>query len=138
MRSPVAIAAPLCLALALGGCSLTATPTKKKTLAGAAGKIVTVIDNFSSDANDGDASTICDKILSTTLKQHLNSIGGCNTIVTNQLDTVSNFTLTISKYAVTGNSAEFVVSSNYNGKYKPGTLKFVNQPKGGWRISSLG
>lgn len=137
MRSPFVIAAPLCLALALGGCSFAASSKKTNTITGPAKPIGTLVNNFSSDANNGDDSTICDSIFSTALEKQLNALGGCEKIVANQLDAVDTFSLTITKYNVTGDNAVAVVKSIYNGKNRLETLKLVNQPKGGWRINSI-
>jgi hypothetical protein len=138
MRSPRTVVLSLGLALALGGCSLyakkTSTPTPKGPLKG----INTVINDFASDAGNTDASTICQSVLSTALEQRLNRIGKCSTIITNQLETVSSTTLTITKYGVSGTSAVAIVKSVDNGKNRLFTLHLVDQTKGGWRISSIG
>jgi hypothetical protein len=97
----------------------------------------TLVSNFSSDANSGNQAKICSSILSTALEQALNRHGGCETDVSNQLASINDFTLTITKYNVSGNSAVAVVKSPYDGKTRPATLHFVKQPQGGWRISGI-
>ena len=138
MRSPLAIAATVCLGLALGGCSLTkANPTTPANVSGPVKALGTLVSNFSSDANSGNQAKICSSILSTALEQALNRHGGCETDVSNQLASINDFTLTITKYNVSGNSAVAVVKSPYDGKTRPATLHFVKQPQGGWRISGI-
>jgi hypothetical protein len=137
MRTPRTAILSLGLALALGGCSLTQTDKQKRLPTGNLKAISDAISNFSSDAKSGDASTICKSMLSTALKERLNKNGGCATIVNNQLATASNFTLTIEKYGVSGNTAETVVQGTDNGKLRLYTLHLVKQGKS-WRISSLG
>jgi hypothetical protein len=138
VRSPVAIFTSLCLALALGGCSLTqAKTTTPKGASGPAKAIGAVITSFSTDAADNDASTICSSILATSLEQRLNKIGGCSKIITNQLPTATNDNLTITKYGVSGNSAIALVKSLDNGSNRLYTIHLVKQANGGWRISSV-
>jgi len=132
------IAIPICLALALGGCSLTQknanTTTPKAT--GPAKAIGDVISSFSSDASSGNSKTICDSILAASLVSQLNKVGGCQNDITNQIDTVSSFTLTVTKYGVSGDTATAVVKSDDNGTTKLYTLALVKQGKS-WRISGL-
>jgi exo-beta-1,3-glucanase (GH17 family) len=138
MRTPRTAILSLGLALALGGCSLTQKDVQKKLPTGNLKGINDAINNFSSDAKGGDSSTICKSVLATALEQRLNGNGGCTTVVNNQLATISNYTLTIEKYGVSGKTAETVVQAIDNGKKRLYTIHLVNQAKGGWRISSLG
>jgi hypothetical protein len=128
----------LCLALTLGGCSLTQKQTVTPTATGALKAVSTLVSDFSSDASSDNDSAICKSVLSTSLEQRLNKIGGCTKIITNQLDTVAVTSLTPTKYGVHGNTAEVIVKSTYDGKAIPYTLDLVKQSKGGWRVSSLG
>jgi hypothetical protein len=139
VRSPAAIAASLCLGLALGGCSLTSQkPTTPANTSGPAASIGTLIDNFKSDGSSANETKICNDDLSSALKQALNAHGGCKTDITNQLASVSTFTLTTTKgVEVSGNTATAVVQSTYDGKTRNATLHFIKQPKGGWRISGI-
>jgi hypothetical protein len=137
MRSPRTIVVSLALALALGGCSLYAKKTTTPTPTGALKGVHTTITALASDSSAGDASTICSSVLSTALEQKLNKEGSCTTIITNQLATASNTTLTIEKYGGSGNTAEAVVQALDNGKNHLYTVHLVKQTKGGWRISGL-
>jgi exo-beta-1,3-glucanase (GH17 family) len=138
MRTPRTAILSLGLALALGGCSLTQTDKPKRVPTGNLKGISDAISNFSSDAKSGDSSTICTSVLSTALKDQLNRNGSCTTIVNNQLATVSDYTLTIEKYGVSGDTAKAVVQATDNGKLRLYTVDLVKQAKGGWRLSSLG
>jgi hypothetical protein len=140
MRSPRTIVLSLGLALALGGCSFYAKKTPTPTAKGPLKGINTVINDLASDAGSTPNETaICNSVFSTALKQRLNKAGGCIKIVTNQLATVSNTTLTIKKYGFNPShtTGTAVVQSPLNGKQHLFTLHLVNQPKGGWRISSI-
>ena len=124
------------LALTLGGCSLTKTNTTTPTRGGAAKAIGTVISNFSSDASSNNSTAICKTILASSLVKHLNSIGSCTTIISNQINTVESFSMTVTKYGVAGNSATALVKSPYNGTNRLYTIKLIKQG-GTWRISGL-
>ncbi|MGD0980133.1 MAG: hypothetical protein ABR946_01485 [Solirubrobacteraceae bacterium] len=138
MRTPRTAILSLGLALALGGCSLTQTDKQKRLPTGNLKGITDAIGNFSSDAKSGDSSTICKSVLSTALEAQLNKNGGCTTVVNNQLATVSNYTLTIEKYGVSGDTATAVVQAIDNGKQHLYTVHLIKQTAGGWRLSSLG
>ncbi|HEX2703642.1 MAG TPA: hypothetical protein VHM72_09445 [Solirubrobacteraceae bacterium] len=138
MRSPYTAVLSLGLALALGGCALTAKDTPPRTAKGVLKGISDAVSSFSSDAKAGEGSTICNSVFSSALEARLNKHGSCTTVVNNQLASVSNYTLTITKYGVSGNTAEAVVSAADNGKQRLYTLHLLKQTKGGWRISSLG
>lgn len=124
------------LALTLGGCSLTKSNTTTPTGGGTAKAIGTVISNFSSDASSNNSTAICKSILASSLVQHLNSIGSCTTIISNQINTVESFSMTVTKYGVAGNSATALVKSPYNGTNRLYTIKLIKQG-GTWRISGL-
>lgn|GEM_PF-2413471 len=133
-RSATALVAAL--ALVLSGCSLTTANTNTPKASGPAKAIGTVVSDFSNDASSNNASGICKDILAASLVAHLDAIGGCSTIITNQLQTVSNYSLTVTKYGVSGNSATALVKAPDNGKNRLYTLHLVKE-KGGWRISAL-
>lgn len=127
---------PAFLALALGGCSLTQPKTTTPKASGGAKAIGTVISNLSSDASGNDPSEICKDVLASSLVAHLNAIGGCSTIIGKQLDTAQDFTLTPTKYGVSGNTATAIVKSIDNGKNHLYTVTFVKQDDT-WKISGL-
>ena len=94
------------------------------------------ISTFSSDASSLDSTALCKSVLASSLVAHLNSIGNCATIIKNQLNTVQDFALTVTKYGVSGNSATARVKSTYNGKTRLYDITLVKQA-GHWRISGL-
>jgi hypothetical protein len=144
VRSPLIIVASLSVALALGGCALTRTPsTAANTPTGTPKQIGIVINDLSSDASgQAGASTICSKVLSAALVARLNKAGGCKTIIANQLETIDDFSFTIERIStgLTAKSRTAIarVQTVYNGKKQIDTLQLVNQGRhGGWRINSL-
>lgn len=145
MRKLIGIGTGLLVAATLGGCSLTRSTTSIPAIAkGAGGKIGVLINNLSSDASSGEASTICNSIFSTALKRRLSKVGGCTKDVTNQLNTgITSYTLVTTGLTkgVTSKSlvATAKVTSQDNGKTTTYTLQLVNQgAHGGWRINALG
>lgn len=96
----------------------------------------TLVSDFSSDVSSSNEAKICSQILSSTLVGALNSHGGCKTDVSNQLATISNFSLTITKYRISGERAVGLVRSDYDGKTRTATLQFVKEGSG-WRISGI-
>jgi hypothetical protein len=142
VRSPLAIVASLSLTLALGGCALTRTSTTAPNApTGAAKQIDVVVEALATDASDNDASAICSKVLSTALVDKLNKAGGCKTDITNQLQTINDFTLTIGPVtkgvSSRSRTATARIETIFNGKDQINTLQLVNQRHGGWRINSL-
>jgi hypothetical protein len=143
VRRPILIATVLVAAAALGGCSLTRSSTAAPAASkGAAGKIGVLINNLGSDASALNEADICNNIFATALKNRLNKIGGCQTIVKAQLNTISNTTLTTTGLTkgITSSSRSAIatVTSVYNGNKRTYTVRLVNQAKGGWRIAALG
>jgi hypothetical protein len=127
---------PAFLALALGGCSLTQKNTTTPKASGGAKAIGTVLSNLSSDASGNDPSAICSSILAASLVAHLNAIGKCSTIIGNQLDTAQVYTLTPTRYGISGNNATAIVKSEADGKNRLYTVTFVKQA-GTWKITGL-
>jgi len=80
-------------------------------------------------------------VLSTALVDKLNKAGGCKTDITNQLQTINDFTLTIGPVtkgvSSRSRTATARIETIFNGKDQINTLQLVNQRHGGWRINSL-
>jgi hypothetical protein len=143
VRRIALILAALSISLALGGCSLTGSSTASSgSYTGNAGEVAATLNELSSDASSSNESDICDKVLATRLVDELNKLGvsgGCEQIITNQLKTIGDTTLTIESngIAVKGKTATAHVQTVINGKKTVSTVLLVEQPAG-WRIASLG
>jgi hypothetical protein len=128
----------LVLALAAGGCSLSgASKTSNSgSFTGKEGDVAVTLNAFSSDASSNNASAICDNVLSSAALARIAHAGACKTIITNQLKTVDDFTLTIEDIHVNGNNATAHVQTKHNGKKVIQPVTLVHEP-GGWRIESF-
>ncbi|HXR14093.1 MAG TPA: nuclear transport factor 2 family protein [Solirubrobacteraceae bacterium] len=137
MSSRAFIAAGVCLALALGGCSLTPTSSSSAGgFAGAAANVATELNLLASDASSANGSDICKNVLAASVRSKLNQLGTCATIIDNQLKTSDDFTMTVEAIKVTGSTATAQVKTVRNGKKIISTVSLVKQ-SGGWRITSI-
>jgi hypothetical protein len=126
-----------CLAVALGGCSLT--PTSSSSSAGFTGtkaNIATALNLLASDASSANGSDICKNVLAASVQSKLNKIGTCATIIDNQLKTADDSTLVVEAINVTGSTATAQVKVEQNGKKVISTVSLLQQ-NGGWRVSSI-
>jgi hypothetical protein len=138
VKRPALIPAALVLALALGGCSVGGSRTANSgSFTGVPGKIAATLNTFSSDGSSNNATDICANVLAPTALARIARVGNCKTIITNQLKTVNNFTLTIESIHVTGDQAVAQVQAERDGKKVTQPVYLVREPAG-WRISSFG
>jgi hypothetical protein len=130
---PVAVV----LALAAGGCSVGGSSTASSgSFTGVRGNVAVTLNTFSSDSNSNNASDICKNVLDTAALARLRRAGNCDTIITNQLKTINDFTLSIQNIVVNGKTAIATVQTVDDGKKVIGSVKLVDEP-GGWRIDSF-
>jgi hypothetical protein len=133
-----AILGGACLAVALGGCSLTPTSsTNASGFTGAKALIAAKLNLLASDGSSSNGSDICKNVLAPARRSKLNSIGSCATIIDNQLKTIDDFTLTIKTISVAGKSATAHVQTSLNGT-KVISVVSLAKSSAGWRVSSLG
>jgi hypothetical protein len=135
---PALIPAALVLALAVGGCSVGGSRTASSgSFTGVPGKIAVTLNTFSSDGSSNNATDICANVLARPVLTRLARAGNCKTIITNQLKTIGNFTLTIESIHVNGDHAVAHVQTERNGKKVIQPVYLVREPSG-WRIASFG
>jgi hypothetical protein len=129
----------LVLALAAGGCSLTgaSTTSNSGSFTGTEGDVAVTLNTFSSDASSNNAAAICSNVLSSAALARIAHAGVCKTIITNQLKTIDNFTLTIEDIHVHGDTAVAHVQTTRNGKKVIQPVTLVHEPSG-WRVESFG
>jgi hypothetical protein len=133
-----AILGGACVAVALGGCSLT--PTSSSNASGFTGTkalIAAKLNLLASDGSSSNGSDICKNVLAPAVRSKLNSIGNCATIIDNQLKTIDDFTMTIKTISVAGKSATAHVQTSLNGTKVTSEVSLAKSSVG-WRISSLG
>lgn len=131
------IPAALLVTAAVGGCSVGGSSSASSgSFTGVSGQVAVTLNTFSSDASSNNAADICTNVLDRAALARLAKAGNCKTIVTNQLKTINDFTLTIETIQVHGNRATASVQTVDDGHKVLGTLNLVHQPAG-WRIDSL-
>jgi Putative lumazine-binding len=145
MRSRVVIVAGACVAVGLGGCSLTPTSSGSSGgFTGTSADVATTLNTLSSDGTSANGADICAKVLSTALVKTLNRVAAaakkgdtCATVVVNQLKTVDDFSLSIKTIVIKGSTATARVQTAYLGKKVVSGVSLVNE-SGSWRIASIG
>jgi hypothetical protein len=135
--SRVFILGSACLAVTLGGCSLS--PTSSSNTAGYTGTkalVASTLNLLASDANSSNGLDICEHVLASALRSTLNKSGSCQTSIDNQLKTIDDFTLTVESIKLAGSSASARVQTEYNGSKVISTVTLAHE-KAGWRINSI-
>jgi hypothetical protein len=137
-RSPLAVALPAVLVLAvLSGCGTTGTKSTTR-FTGAQGSVANVISAFQSAAQSRDTSKLCKQILAPALAAKLkDSGGGCTHVVGNQLNAVQSYDLTIESITIKGTTAQARVKSISNRKSHFDTL-LLTKVGSSWRLAGLG
>jgi hypothetical protein len=132
-----AIVASACLALTLGGCSLTPSSSANTSgFTGTKATIATKINQLASDVSSSDGLDICENVLATSVRAKLNKVGSCQTIIKNQIKTIDDNTITIEKISLAGTTATATVQSTVNGKKVDSSMTLAKQ-SGGWRIATI-
>lgn len=137
MLARFAIVASACLALTLGGCSLTPSSSANTSgFTGTKATIATKINQLASDVSSSDGLDICENVLATSVRAKLNKVGSCQTIIKNQIKTIDDNTITIEKISLAGTTATATVQSTVNGKKVDSSMTLAKQ-SGGWRIATI-
>jgi hypothetical protein len=132
-----AIVGGVCLAVALGGCSLTPTKTSGTAgFTGAKADIATALNLLASDASSTNGADICKSVLANAVRSELNKLGTCATIIDNQLKTTDDSTLTIESIKVAGTTASARVQTVHDRNKVISTVTLVRQ-SGSWRVASI-
>jgi hypothetical protein len=131
-----AVIGSACLAVALGGCSLT--PSSSASSAGFTGQaalVASTLNTLASDASSGNGADICKTVLDSSVRATLNKLGSCATILDNQLKTVDDFTLTVKAVKITGSTATASVQTV---RYRVKVTQTVSlkRESGAWRLAS--
>jgi hypothetical protein len=123
-------------ALALAGCGTT---TSAGNFSGEQSTVAKVIDNLSSDGMGHHASAICNQIFAASVAAKLKAAGGtCDSVVSDALNNVDIFALTVQSVKITGTTAQVKVKTTSNGKQEVETLDLIHETDGTWRLSSFG
>jgi hypothetical protein len=139
LRIPALLGASLAAAL-VAGCGTSTTTSPSAHFAGPAAAVADAISALQSAAKNRDATKLCNQILAPALAAKLkDSGGGCKHVVGNQLNTISNNTLTIESISPASptTTASARVKSISNGKTHFDTL-LLTKVGNSWRLSGLG
>jgi hypothetical protein len=134
IASPRQLTAGLCaLALAVGAaaCGETASTSNFK---GESHNVAQTISDFQSDATAGDQQKLCQNDLAAALTARLQTAGGCQAVLKNQLHEIDALNMTIESITVSGAGATARVKSTYSGKSHITTLTLVKEGSR-WKIS---
>jgi hypothetical protein len=91
---------------------------------------------LASDASSANGADICKNVLTSSMRATLNKVGSCSTIITNQLKTIDDFTLTIESIKLAGSAASARVQTERSGAKVIQTVSLAHQPAG-WRIAAI-
>jgi len=79
---------------------------------------------------------MCTNVLDKAVVAKLAKLGGCQTVITNQLKTVNDFTLTIKSIKITGKTASAVVQTVQSHAKVLHTVVLTHETAG-WRLDSV-
>jgi hypothetical protein len=122
--------------LALAGCG---SANSAANFVGQQATVAKVIDNLSTYGTSHQASNICNKIFAASVAAKLKAAGGtCDSVVSDALNDVDIFALTVQNVVIKGNTATVRVQSTSNGKNQVKVLDLMHEADGTWRITSFG
>jgi hypothetical protein len=131
------IVAGVCLAVALGGCSLSPSKTSGTAgFTGAKADVATALNLLASDASSTDGADICKSVLANAVRSQLNRLGSCAKIIDNQLKTTDDSTLTVKSIKISGANASARIETVHDRDKVISTVKLVRQ-NGLWRLASI-
>ena len=154
------------IAVPLAGCSATGSTSSTPSFSGVQAKVATVVNDLGSYAQSRETKQICNQLLAPQLGLSVGALGeelalapleavvevgehaqrarrladgseSCEKVLGDQINNVDDFTITVSKVTVTGNSAVASVVSKRNGKTVTDTINLQKIADGSWRIESL-
>ena len=123
----------LALPVGLAACGETASTSNFK---GESRNVAQTVANLQSDATASDQKKLCQNDLASTVTARLQSAGGCQTALKEQLHEIDSLNMTIESIAVSGSDATAHLKSTYSGKNRITTLTLVKEGSH-WKISGL-
>ena len=125
------------LALALAGCG-AAPRDSAEDFGGEEKAVAAAVERLETAGRDGDATTVCTKLLGATLLSALEKQGtNCRTGVKEAFEDADTFDVTVDDVAFSGNGATAKVQYSSRSEEKTATL-VLDKEGGAWKISSLG
>ena len=136
MRRAALIVASLCVAVAIGGCSLGSSSASSGTFTGVQGDVAVALNTFSNDASSTNSKDMCANVLDARLVKKLGGTNACQTTITAQLKTTDDFSLAVKAVTLSGKTATASVQTVVAGKKKIQSV-LLHQDAAGWRVDSL-
>jgi hypothetical protein len=135
------LTATVLAASGLTACGATTGGVSTGNLTGDNRAVAQAISNLQSDAQSRSNQKVCDNDLASTLVAELRASGrGCASVLSDQLNEVDNFDLSLdgaNAIAVSGSTATARVKSTSANKTRIDTLKLVKEGTR-WKVSGLG
>ena len=126
----------LCVALAVSGCSVGGSTTASNSgFTGVKAAVATTLNTFANDASSNNGKDMCASVFDQALLAKISKAGNCQTIITNQLKTIDDFTLKIESIAINGTTAAARVQTVRNRVKVLSTVTLHHDPAG-WRLDS--
>ncbi len=137
MRSLWTLIIAVTTAAVLAGCSSQASSNEANDYAGTQKDVVTVVDDLVNNASKKDGKEICTTVLARDLADKLKrGAKNCADAVDDQLADASNYDLKVTKVTVTGDTAQVVTKSDFDGDSTVRTLSLSKQDND-WRITGI-
>jgi len=139
IRMCLAAAAAAAVALVLGACGTTVSTSAFK---GQQHAVAQTLANLQSHANSSELDKICEKDITTTLREKLGGKSQCEKAFKRQLSQTDNLELKVKSVAIApgGTAATARAESTYKGKKRISEVKLAKLASegGAWRIAALG
>lgn len=137
MRTAATLLSAIGAVVLLAGCSSQSTSKEADDYSGTQKDVVTVVDDLINNAAKKDGKEICTTVLANDLVNQLKQgTKDCADAVGDQIDDASNWDLNVTKVTVSGDSAQVVTKSDFNGDEAVRTLTLAKQDND-WRITGI-
>jgi hypothetical protein len=132
--SPRQLTFGLCALALTGGLTACGETASTSSFKGESHNVAQAISDFQSDATASNQKKLCQNDLASALTSRLQSAGGCQAVLKEQLREIDALNMTIESIAVSGSGAIAHVKSTYSGKSRITTLTLVKEGSH-WKIS---
>jgi ABC-type oligopeptide transport system substrate-binding subunit len=134
--SPRQLTTALCALALAGGLAACGETASTSNFKGESHNVAQTVSDFQSDSTAGNQKKLCQNDLASALTTRLQSTGGCQAVLKEQLHEIDALNMTIESIAVNGTSATARVKSTYSGKSRITTLTLVKEGSR-WKISGV-
>jgi Domain of unknown function (DUF4878) len=128
----------IALAIALGAVAQGCATTTSSSFKGPAHNVAQTLSDLQSDVTAGDEQQVCKRDLASAVRARLaTAAGSCAAALKDQLQQITDFTLTVQSVKVNGTTASAQVKSIRSGKNVVQTVELVKEGTR-WKLSGLG